>query len=136
MRSIFGNASRRLCLFGALIWLIGTASALAVYWTDKNDPESGYAYEMVNGQSYPVDPEDTKRYRRDLEMYGGKAFVLSDEFLRWLAGLRHGRALAATVECLSIVVAFGFFFVAYQMPIDPALPGEEKKPDPARTPKK
>jgi len=51
---------------------------------------------------YPMMPEDSKMYQRDLELYGGKAAVLADEFWRWFVTLWHGTRLAGGGgECLN-----------------------------------
>jgi hypothetical protein len=73
-------------------------------------------YEEGNGSVYPVRPEDSKKYLRDLELYGGKANVLTDEFRRWFIGLWHGESLAFTVACITIVICIGFFYAANHLP--------------------
>jgi hypothetical protein len=61
-------------------------------------------------------PEDSKKYLRDLQLYGGKANVLMDEFRRWFVGLWHGKSLAFTIACISIFVSFGVFYAANHLP--------------------
>lgn len=61
------------------------------------------------------EPQDTKKYLRDLELYGGKVNVLATEFMRWWDGLWHGRHLAYTVATLSFMLALGFWFLATRM---------------------
>jgi hypothetical protein len=58
------------------------------------------------------EPEDTKKYLRDLELYGGKVNVLATEFMRWWNDLWHGRNLAITVAWLTFFTAFLFWFIA------------------------
>jgi hypothetical protein len=58
------------------------------------------------------DPMDTKRYLRDLELYGGKVNVLATQFMRWWEGLWQGRNLAYTVTGLTLLAALGFWFLA------------------------
>jgi hypothetical protein len=48
----------------------------------------------------------------DLELYGGKAAVLADEFTRWFAGLWHGKSLACMGACIAIFISLGAFFAA------------------------
>jgi hypothetical protein len=55
-------------------------------------------------------------YRRDLELYGGKAALLADDFSRWFVGLWHGKSLAFTVAGISIFISFAFFFAANRLP--------------------
>lgn len=61
------------------------------------------------------EPQDTKKYLRDLELYGGKVNVLATEFMRWWEDLWHGRHLAYTVATLSLMLALGFWFLATRM---------------------
>lgn len=61
------------------------------------------------------EPQDTKKYLRDLELYGGKVNVLATEFMRWWEGLWHGRNLAGTVAVLTLLLASGFWFLATRM---------------------
>ena len=56
--------------------------------------------------------ERTKLYRHDLEVYGGRANVLADDFREWFAGLWHGRNLAFTVAVLTVLAALAWRFVA------------------------
>lgn len=61
------------------------------------------------------EPEDTKRYLRDLEMYGGKANILATQFRRWFGGLWQGRPLAGTLAALTVLLAGGFWFAASRL---------------------
>jgi hypothetical protein len=51
----------------------------------------------------------------DLELYGGKANVLANDFMRWFVGLWHGKSLAFTIACITILISFGFVFVANRL---------------------
>jgi hypothetical protein len=62
------------------------------------------------------DPEDSRQYLRQMEMYGGKENLLGAEIREWLVGLWHGRSLALTVAVLSAVVAAGCRFAAIPLP--------------------
>jgi hypothetical protein len=73
-------------------------------------------YEEAGGTVYPIMPEDSKKYLRDLELYGGKANVIMDELRRWFIGLWHGKSLAFTVACITIFVSFGVFYAANHLP--------------------
>jgi len=78
-----------------MILVIGLGSAIAIYVTAVPDPPNPLGY----------DPMETKTYLRDLEMYGGKATVLSVQVQQWFYGLWHGRPLAFTVAILSLLLA-------------------------------
>jgi len=103
-------------LISAIILLVGLGSAILIYQTAENTPYGALGYEEAGGSVYPIMPEDSKKYLRDLELYGGKANVIMDELRRGFIGLWHGKSLAFTVACITIFVSFGFFYVANHLP--------------------
>jgi hypothetical protein len=107
-------ADRRsyLNLIGTIILLGGLVSAVLIYRTAENEANDVLGYEQGNGSFYPVKPEDSKKYLRDLELYGGKANVLADEFREWFVGLWHGKSLAFTVGFITILISSGIFYAA------------------------
>ena len=102
------NLQTRLYLITAIILLVGMGSAALIYLTAENASDDILVYQF----------EHSKKYRHDLELIGGKANVLADEFCRWFEGLWHGRSLAFIVACMSVLTSCGFFFVAYHLPSD------------------
>jgi hypothetical protein len=109
---------RRVRQIAAAMLALGLGSALTIYLIAS--PTS------ANPMGY--DPMDTKKYLRELEVYGGKANVLSVEFQQWFAGLWHGRTLAGTVAVLTVLLTFVFWFVASnQVADDGDRPGVEAK---------
>jgi hypothetical protein len=108
----------RLYLVTTIILLVGLGSAILIYLTAENDSGSVVGYEAVGGYMYPIMPQDSKRYIHDLELYGGKANVIANDFMRWLVGLWHGKSLAFTIACIAIVISFGVFSVAKHLPSD------------------
>src|ERR1035438_373202 len=66
----------------------------------------------AGGNPLGYEPEDTKKYLRDLEMFGGKMNILATGFSRWWGSLWHGRSLAYTVAWLTAFLAFAFWFIA------------------------
>jgi hypothetical protein len=100
MKWKISNLQTCLYLISAIILLVGLGSAIVIYLTAENDSDSVLSY------------EDSKMYIHDLELYGGKANVLANEFMRWFIGLWHGKSLAFTVACITIFVSLGFPFVA------------------------
>ncbi len=109
---------RRTCLnlIGAIILLVGLGSAILIYRTAENASNDVLGYEQGSGSVYPVSPGDSKKYLRDMELYGGKANVLVDEFRRWFVGLWHGESLAFTVGCITIFISSGIFYAANHPP--------------------
>lgn len=88
-----------------LLLLAGLGSALAIYLTAGTSEEIGMVEEF----------EGSKRYVHDLELYGGKANVIADQFARWFDGLWHGQSLAFTVAFLTVVISVGYFLVATRL---------------------
>ncbi len=87
------NANLHICLnfISAIILLFGLDSAILIYRTTENNSYGALGYEEGDGSVYPIMPEDSKKYSRDLEPIGGKANVIMDEFRRGFIGLWHGK---------------------------------------------
>ncbi len=110
---------RQINTFSTLLVVLGFGSAVAIFLlaapTPADDP-------LLN------DPRAERKYRRELAIYGGKANVLSAEFMEWFNGLWHGRSLAGTVAVLTVVGTLAFRVMA-TLP-DPDGPAEpESGPD-------
>ena len=112
------SADLRICinLISAIILLVGLGTAIFIYQTADDDSSGVLGYQIIGGTIYPIMPENTKIYKHDLEVYGGKAAVLADEFRRWFIGLWHGKSLAFTLTCITILVSFAGFFTARHLP--------------------
>ena len=98
----------RLRLIAAAILVVGFGSAIGIYLAAVNGPANPFGLE----------PDESKQYLRQLEMYGGTANVLATELREWFSSLWHGKRLAVTVACLTTVLALGFFFVASRLPLE------------------
>jgi hypothetical protein len=116
MKQKIDDMRESLILIGAIILLVGLGSAVFIYQTAGNDSDSVLGYEIIGGAAYPISPEASRTYRRDLELYGGKAAVVTDDFSRWLVGLWHGKSLAFTISGISIFISLVIFFVANRLP--------------------
>jgi hypothetical protein len=103
---IAGVKKKRAVRWGIMLILImGFGSAIAIYLTAVPDPPNPLGY----------DPMETKTYLRDLEMYGGKATVLSVQIQEWFYSLWHGRPLAFTLAVLALLLAWlVWFFGPYE----------------------
>ncbi len=108
----------RTCLnfASALVLLLGLGSSVWIYQTTVNDSKGVLGYEEGGGSIYPVAPDDSKMFIRDLELYGGKANVFAYQLRRWFAGLWRGKSLAVIVGCSTILISFGFFYAANHLP--------------------
>lgn len=114
----FGDPRKRLYLISAIIMMAGLLTSAFIYLAAAKGPGNGL-YGEEGGDIYVVRPEDSKMYRHDLEVYGGKANVLIDKFLRWFGGLWHGESLALTVACITALAAVGVFLIARHWPFAP-----------------
>jgi len=93
---------RRIRQITAGLLAAGLGAAVFIYLSAAPNGPNPLGYE----------PEDTKKYLRDLELYGGKVNVLATQFMGWWNGLWHGRNLAYTVGWLTLLAALLFWFVA------------------------
>src|SRR5512141_1345777 len=91
-----------------IVLIFGLGSALLIYLTADNAADGIPGYE----------PQDSKMYIHDVELYGGKVNVIVSEFVHWFVRLWQGRTLAYTVACITIVISFGFFFAADNLQSD------------------
>jgi hypothetical protein len=117
-RSVKWKIALPTCLniISVIILLVGLGSGVLIYQRAVNDSNSILGYEEGGGSVYPVRPEDSKMFLRELELYGGKANVLAYQLRNWFVGLWHGKSLAFTVACITIVVSYGFFYAAGHLP--------------------
>lgn len=99
---------KRLTRCAGVTLVAGLTGGVLIYLTAGDGAESTLVEEF----------ENSKMYRHDLELYGGKVNVLASDIMRWFDSLWHGRALALTVVCISLVVAGGIYFVARHLPPD------------------
>jgi hypothetical protein len=106
MKSKTADLKTRLNFTGGFVLLVGLGSALLIYLQAERASENALVADFL----------DSKRYRHDLELYGGNVTVIADDFCRWFDGLWHGEALAGTIACLAVAMALGIFFVARHMP--------------------
>ena len=112
------SANRRtiLTVFGVTTFIIGlTVSAVIYLGADDSEPDV-LGYEIIGGTAYPIQPEDSKTYQRDLEMAGGKMYVLIDEFQRWFSGLWHGKTLAVIIAVAAGLTSAGLLYFARNWP--------------------
>ena len=106
------NRRTWLNLISAIILLVGLGSAALIYQRAGNDPYGALGYEGADGTIYPIMPENSKLYRHNLEVYGGKFNVIMDDFRRWFVGLWQGKSLAVIIACTTIIISLAFFYAA------------------------
>ena len=99
-------------LIGACILVVGLGSAAWIYQKALNNPYGAWGYEMADGANYPLMPGNSKLYRHNLEVYGGKFSVIMDDFRRWFLGLWQGKSLAFIIACTTLALSLGLFYQA------------------------
>jgi hypothetical protein len=117
-------------LIGAVILLVGLGSAALMYHRAAPGPSGALGYESADGTIYPIMPGDSKLYRHNLEVYGGKFSVIMDDFRRWFMGLWQGKSLAVIIAGTAILISLALFSAAHHL----SQPGElgvrrENEPD-------
>ena len=105
-----------LYLSSAVILLVGLSSSVWIYRAAMIDATSDPNYEFIGGFVYPGEGGYTKKYVHDLQLYGGNAAVLADEFMRWFNGLWRGESLAYTVGFLTAAISLVLFLIARSSP--------------------
>lgn len=84
------------------ILLLGFAGGLIAYIAAAPAPENPFGY----------NPLETKKFRHDLELYGGKANVLAAEFREWFFGLWYGRNLAYSIWVITLLIVVAVRYLA------------------------
>jgi hypothetical protein len=111
----------RFRLIIATILVLGLGSAILIYLLAEAAPANPLGYE----------PAESKMYVHDMLLYGGKVNLLGSEFADWLGGLWHGKRLAFTVACITLLLAGAFLYFGAPLPPEPdADASGEKKQSP------
>jgi hypothetical protein len=92
---------RHALIAAVMILVVGFTTALWIYLSAAPPPDLS-----------EIGLNESKPYQRQVELYGGKANALAIEAMDWLRSLAHGRRLAITVACVTVIVAAGFWLFA------------------------
>ncbi|MGO9578267.1 MAG: hypothetical protein ACLP2P_02520 [Desulfobaccales bacterium] len=87
-------------VISTIILLVGLGSSVMIYQRVGINPYG------------PLDFENSKLYRHNLEVYGGKFSVIMDDLSRWFLGLWQGKSLAFMIAAITIIISFGLFYAA------------------------
>src|SRR5215472_5154825 len=118
--SVQSTSSLRRRRRGALaILLVGLTASLAIYLTARPPAPNPLGYE----------PEDSKQYVRNMEVYGGRSNLIASELRQGFVSLWHGRRLAFTVAVITLLAAWAFHY--FSIPLSPEPGQEESNPPPA-----
>jgi len=91
----FNCDPRHLRWLSYAIMLIGIGSAVLLYATASPPPQPPLGY----------DPFASKKYLRELELYGGRITILAVEFRQWFDNLWRGKPLAYTIAFLTVLLS-------------------------------
>lgn len=92
-------------ILAVAILVLGLGSAVWIYTVAQEELRAAQNEQESASSVFLRHPEYTKKYQRNLELYGGKANVLADRFVRWLESLGEGENLAYLVASASIALA-------------------------------
>lgn len=99
------TAKARVHRVSRAILAIGFAAAAVIYFVNGASPDTS-GFEL----------EESKKYLREMEVYGGKANLLASQLRHWFDGLWHGRSLAFTVAVISVLLALAYEFLGTPLP--------------------
>jgi len=105
MKWTMPEREKRPYFIAAITLLVGWGAALATYVTADAGVQEG-PWELT---------ADSRKYVRNLEMYGGKGNVLAVEILNWFNGLWQGRTLAFTVAAITLIVSLCYLLIALRL---------------------
>jgi hypothetical protein len=91
----------RCYLVTAGILLIGFGSAVAIFLTAADTADNVFA-----------EFENSKRFTHEVQRMGGKMALVANDASAWFVGLWHGRQLAYTVACITMLIALGYYLIA------------------------
>jgi hypothetical protein len=97
----FTLAPRQLRWLSYGIFTLGICSAIFLYVTTSPTPQNPLGY----------DPFDSKKYLRELEVYGGKINILAVQLRQWFESLWRGRNLAYTIAFFTIMLSSLLWFI-------------------------
>ncbi|MEO8189771.1 MAG: hypothetical protein ABI682_05475 [Acidobacteriota bacterium] len=97
------RARKRRIVVGAILAVGFSASAVVWIAAGRANP-SGY------------DPNDSKQYLRQMQMYGGTANLLATEIRQGFGSLWHGQRLAGTVAFGTLLLAGAVWFLGATAP--------------------
>lgn len=101
---------------GALLVLaLGLAWAAWLFFSPDKGQPAGLGYEIIGGQSFAVNPADSKRYLYEVERMGGKFGVLQEEISLWFQAQWQGSHKARTIALLTLALTALGFWVAHEV---------------------
>ncbi len=104
----FLDNQKRLYWIMVIVLLAGLGISAVVYFNA----------ESPDADSYEFRPEDSRMFRHNLEVYGGKISLAVSDFTVWFSELWHGRQLAYTIAFITLAVCLLIFLAARYLVIE------------------
>jgi hypothetical protein len=101
----------RLASWGVLI--IGLITAAAIYYFTPQETVDPFG-----------DPLKSRHYMNQLEIMGGRFYVIQAEFVSWFKDLWHGRQLGITIAYISVFLFLVLRFIADPIRLNAPIPLE------------
>jgi hypothetical protein len=96
-------------LICVIILICGWLSSVVIFITAQDEPDSFMGYDVAGDNAYSNVPR--KMDMPNSGLHGVKPLALLDDMMFWFGGLWHGKALALTIFCLSIIAAGVIFLI-------------------------
>jgi len=126
------DLKRRVRVVAFAILLAGLCVGMLIFRFVPEVEDASLGYTIAGNTISAFSLRETKRYRHDLEQFGGKAALMFDDFSNWFAGLWQGKALGKTIMWIGGLVSVALLLFAYYLPdppLHPAASGEPEKID-------
>jgi len=110
--------------FIAVALLVAGLTTAALVWQaqDRVDRQNAALQAADAGNvssAAPLQPADSRKHTRQVEIYYGKMGLVIEQFTDWADGLTHGKPLADTIAVLSLAAAASLFALAKRLPVAP-----------------
>lgn len=113
------SRARKFRIAVTAILAVGLSAAVAIYVAAASRAASPAGY----------DPNDSKQYLRQMQVYGGTANVVATDIREWIGSLWHGKRLAATVAAAALALAGIVWFFGASGPDHPVTPADRGPDD-------
>ena len=117
----------RLRAIALFILVVGLASSVLIYFIAEDATSDALRYQSESDNIGVASPQDSKRYVREMEQFGGGINMLAFRFRIWFSGLWQGKSLAYPIAFIAIITAYILRFIAARVGPLPGESGEKEK---------
>ncbi|MDX9713973.1 MAG: hypothetical protein RBT37_00945 [Dissulfurispiraceae bacterium] len=108
MTARFFDNRKHLYWIMAAVLLAGLCCAAVVYFNTESPDTEAYEFKA----------EDSRMFRHNLEVYGGKISLALSDFSVWFSELWQGRQLAYTIVFITVSLCLLIFLAAHYLVMD------------------